>query len=523
MRTQRNGKKTCCLTIAAPSVSAGLLTCHLCSEPLLADNHVVILRHKKAATITTRSKNIRQQRLRRSRHYGFTLIEVLIVMALLIVIFAAIWGIIETFSKSFVRGEIRAERSQLVRSLSQLVTDDLGCAIQDPLHPARESNITTVRRFGLSGTNTSMRIDVMQINPFRTGSMLPQSGVQAPELKTVYYDFAMFSTNGGGLTRRELDFETPTGTQNTQTQSPWAETSGNDLNGDFGDADALVAIDSDSPSLADYSSGTSLVDSASVANESYTAQQQASMMTPEEIAIQQAARNFANEQLQLEMSAPEVVGCRFRYYDGSQWHDNWNSLDRKGLPVAIEITLKLMPLVDARTLRESPLALQVVDQPSANSITAANNAAYAQQMATQRSAMSSNTSDMTTTGGMSSSLGDFAGGASLADYGESPSSADMAMQQNMLQRQPVGLTAEQLALQLELPPPTEQRIIVRVPTTPLGSQKELQREQPKPPPQTSRTAEPPRRIEQRTVQQPQRVRPQTNRNNQPQSPDWIRQ
>ena len=447
-------------------------------------------------------------------HHGFTLIEVLIVMGLLVVIFGAIWGIVETFSKSFTRGEMRAERSQLVRSLSQLVTDDLGCAIQDPLHPARESNGSTVRRFGLSGSNTSMRIDVMQINPFRTGNMTVQYGVQAPELKTVYYDFAMYSPTGGGLTRRELDFETPTGSPG---QSQMQSDLGDDTGADFDDTGGLAAIGSDSPSLADYGGGTSLAESVTIANQSQTYQQQM-MMPPEMMAAQQAARNYANDQLQLEMSAPEVVGCWFRYYDGSQWQDNWNSLERKGLPVAIEITLKLMPLVDAQTLRENPMAMQTINGPSTGSMMAANDAAYAQQYATNQ-----NAAGLTAIGGSTaSSLADYGGGSSLADYGEAPTMADSIMQQNMLMQRPVGLTVEQLAEQLQLMPPSEQRIIVRVPTTPLTSQKELQRTQPQSTQQSSQTAAaPPRQVAPRTVQQSQRS--SNRRQNQQQSPDWIRQ
>lgn len=459
------------------------------------------------------------------RHHGFTLIEVLIVMGLLVVIFGAIWGIVETFSKSFVRGEIRAERSQLVRSLSQLVTDDLGCAIQDPLHPVRESNANAVRRFGLSGTNTSIRIDVLQINPFRTGDMTAQNGVQAPELKTVYYDFALFASNGGGLTRRELDFETPTGaTAQSQTQGLLPETYG--LEDDFDDAGMLEAIGSDSSSLADYGGGgTSLADSLTVANQSHAMQRQMSMLSPDEMATQQAMRNFANEQWQLEMSAPEVVGCLFRYYDGSQWLDGWNSLERKGLPVAIEITLKMMPMVDAQTLRESPLATQIVNRPSIQSMQATDDAAYARQYAANQNTMQ-NTSELAATGGsMSSTLGDYGGGGSLADYGEAPSSADMVMRQNMMMRQPSGLTVEQLAMQLELPPPNEQRIVVRVPTTPLTSQKELQREQPQSTSQTTQATASQRQVAPRTVQQSRQRSTSTNdrRQNQPQSPDWIRQ
>ncbi|MCL2624527.1 MAG: type II secretion system protein GspJ, partial [Planctomycetaceae bacterium] len=257
------------------------------------------------------------------------------------------------------------------------------------------------------------------------------------------------------------------------------------------------------------------------------------MMPPDMLAANAAARYAANEKLQLEMSAPEVVGCWFRYYDGSQWRDNWNSLNRRGLPVAIEITLKMMPLSDVRKLRESPFAAQVMNGPGASTIIAANETAYANQNAANMAAMRQNAS---VAGSRSSSLTDY-GGSSLTDRGESATLTDRAMQQNAMQNQPVGITVEQLAMQLDLLPPTEQRILIRVPTTPLTSQRELQREQPNT--QRNQTAanprqQAPRQTAQRTAAQPRGTAPrntaaqdQQPRRQQPanrqQSPDWIRQ
>jgi len=439
---------------------------------------------------------------------AFTLLEVLIVLGLLVVILGAIWGIVEMFQRSFVRGETRAERSTLVRSLSQLVTDDLCCAIQDPLHPAREPNTSAVRRFGLSGTNTSMRIDVLQINPFRTGATTTQYGVEAPELKTVYYDYVLMSPTGGGLTRRELDFETPTGGM------PSHNTSAN-MSDDPDTLGTQSAIGSETRSLTDIGS-TSLADTAVAANTTRVQQQPMPMMPPEMMAANAAARYAANEALQLEMSAPEVVGCWIRYYDGSRWRDSWNSLNRRGLPVAFEITLKMMPLTEAQKLRSSPFAMQIVNGPGVSTVVGSNEAAYAANMAAMRQ-------NATASGSTVSSLTDRVMPTSLTDT---------VTQQNMMQNRPMGITVEQLAMQLELSPPTEQRIVIRVPTTPLTSQKELQREQPNT--QGNQMAanprqQAPRQIAQRGVEQPrgvaspnpQRQRPSGNR--QSSSSGWIRQ
>ncbi len=189
---------------------------------------------------------------------------------------AVLWSIVAVFARTQNQGTRLAEKSQLVRSLSQLLEDDLRAAIQDPIHPHKEplAGDDDIRRFGLSGSAQSLRIDLIEIDPFTTpqpvsrpGAMgdIPSQTARVPELKTVFYEM-----QANGLSRREIDFETP---------------------------DAVI--------------------------------------------------NAA----ETTMYAPEVVDCRFRYFNGFQWSDSWESLERNGLPVAIEATLRLVSLADANRLR----------------------------------------------------------------------------------------------------------------------------------------------------------------------------
>jgi hypothetical protein len=41
------------------------------------------------------------------------------------------------------------------------------------------------------------------------------------------------------------------------------------------------------------------------------------------------------------LHVPEVVGVAFRYFDGQGFSDQWNSLARKSLPMAVEIVLRV--------------------------------------------------------------------------------------------------------------------------------------------------------------------------------------
>lgn len=64
---------------------------------------------------------------------------------------------------------------------------------------------------------------------------------------------------------------------------------------------------------------------------------------------------------------PEIVGGKFRYYDGRTWHDYWVSLDRKSAPSAVEVTFYSLPLAEANRWRVrmnsvAPVANRVVVQ-----------------------------------------------------------------------------------------------------------------------------------------------------------------
>jgi len=244
---------------------------------------------------------------------AYTLLELTISLALLILLIGLLWGMIDMFGGTFTRGELRAEQSQLVRSLSQILEEDLGAAIQDPVYPFRDDSrgAETIRRFGLVGTDSSIRIDVVQINPFKTKDFADSKSVEAPELKTVHYDFISSGRSGQpGLFRREMDFETPSG--NTSEMKP-----GESLK---------LAGSSGPPTLGEL---PTLGESG---------QNRQNIMVPEQISLQDHEK----------MWAPEVVGCRFAYFDGQNWLNHWDSIKQNGLPAAIEVNLRLLTLQEAK-------------------------------------------------------------------------------------------------------------------------------------------------------------------------------
>jgi hypothetical protein len=58
-------------------------------------------------------------------------------------------------------------------------------------------------------------------------------------------------------------------------------------------------------------------------------------------AVQQG--QLADATAGLEPIAPEVTAIEFRYYDGAEWVDTWDSAEKEGLPLAVEIAIAIGP------------------------------------------------------------------------------------------------------------------------------------------------------------------------------------
>lgn len=334
------------------------------------------------------------------RNGGFTLLELLLALGLAILVFSMIWELLHLYSGHYYLAERKVARSQLIRSLAELLDDDLMSAIQDPILPldsfqAKQSRF--VRRFGLRGDATSLQIDVVEPDVqttvadseenrrYATG-MSSVKGIQVPELKTIIYEFVSpgtlqktqddssqiasgstlvgsLSTPPGqtdsldfevsplppdgsnealqrfaslsqryGLSRQELDFETPTATEKGSIQT-------------------------------DPTGGSSLIGSLTTPPD--ISQSRLHADSPQETALSFNEHEPVLTAVQLASLtenhtrwAPEVVELQFRYFDGTRWVDSWNSLEKNGLPLAIEVQLKLMPLDEIDSLRSSPLYLE---------------------------------------------------------------------------------------------------------------------------------------------------------------------
>ena len=271
----------------------------------------------------------------RTSRRGFTLLELVVSAVLVATLLVSIWGLYRMFSVLYETGFVQTEKAQLGRSLLQQLSDDLANTVPPLLEalPAEQASaaggsfagspssrlVSCAARVGLVGTYHALRLDVLQTDPGQSAAetddeslLVPQAEAEmaaSGEIVTVVYTFEPppaseieAAAAQPGLTRREVRF---------QQASP-------------GEWEAL----------------TSLEDASSLGSPS------ADRSSPFRKGTNQAApldesREPSYESLAAAVYLPEVVALEFRYFDGQDWTDAWDSRSRRSLPTAVEVSYQL--------------------------------------------------------------------------------------------------------------------------------------------------------------------------------------
>jgi hypothetical protein len=183
----------------------------------------------------------------------------------------------------------------------------------------------SLRPAGIYGTSSYLQLDVVQpaMLPATTededlAMVDPEAPQCAEELRTIIYAFEEFTDPSNPaaipetrLVRRELNWA-----QAHPAQGMGREGSQPVLTGSTSTNDALAG---DEPSLE-----------SSIAQD--VARQEFAPAAPAEGELSPMIS---------ETSVPEVLAFGLRYFDGTLWSEEWDSASRRGLPVAIEVSLRL--------------------------------------------------------------------------------------------------------------------------------------------------------------------------------------
>jgi len=244
------------------------------------------------------------------RSAGFTLVEILLAMGLLVVVLAGVYAGLETFRRVTTMGRDAATEQQLARAIrARLLTDLRSVRFAEPRAVAEDEDETSADDAsassmddeGVSTTTTTPADDAATATELEA---VPQVGlIGDPESLTLYVELPARPIDDGvlnGSGPRMSDLRTVT----------WF------LAGRGGAVSTALAADA----------GTGLARSEGDTSA---------------IAAAEALGNLPDLIGAARVLAPEVTGLRFRYYDGADWLDVWDSSLEGALPRAVEATLEI--------------------------------------------------------------------------------------------------------------------------------------------------------------------------------------
>ena len=294
---------------------------------------------------------------------GFTLIEMIISVGLVVVLMTAVWGLMSTFATLQTAGADATAEQQLVRSVMELLRHDLEAlclpttehfpqvfdpfAVFEDVEAVPASGDVT-DRFGVQPASALFEIKDLQRNPHGGPASISIQGtpdvirITIPRVPTPnWYSDATDNFSDSDSAEDDINHQSPDGRSPAvpefhtivyQLRKYGSAVSGRIPSG-------LYRFQTDSASLK------------SMQTRPFPMSEEHIISGPriDDGIIEQLLfppTNGPGDQSGSSRGArscewiPEVVGCRFQYYDGHTWHQNWTRDRSRQLPVAIRIALE---------------------------------------------------------------------------------------------------------------------------------------------------------------------------------------
>jgi prepilin-type N-terminal cleavage/methylation domain-containing protein len=267
---------------------------------------------------------------------GFTLLEVLLALGLSVLLLAAMGLAIEFHLRLLDTGRAEVEQAQLARAILRRIADDLRNALQyTPSAPS--SSATSSSSSSSAAASSTSTTDSSPTSESSDESMLEDSqtadrtsnlanATSLPALPGIY----------GNDHELQIDVSRLPRLDQMQTLLSSEAASGSMS----GTSSAASGGMSDLRTVLYYaeSSGSAALGPAVSASGSGL-QRRDMDRTTAALAVQQG--ESLQTQGKEEPMAPEVQEIQFRYFDGTEWVDTWDTTDRSGLPLAVQIGIWL--------------------------------------------------------------------------------------------------------------------------------------------------------------------------------------
>ncbi|MCA9116202.1 MAG: prepilin-type N-terminal cleavage/methylation domain-containing protein [Planctomycetaceae bacterium] len=263
---------------------------------------------------------------------GFTLVEVLLALGLTAVLMLAVSGAITLYARTLLAGRERTEQSQVVRAVLRLIELDLRSVTFAAPPEASEEEAG-----GQAADEGFADEEVLESQEMSIQVQQPSDGLQSSSTGIV-----------GDATQLVLHLSRP-------LRAETAAAAGNA--GAFGAVSASAAPvepGSDLRSVAWFlaaqgagglagAAADQALSSGLVEDVSGSGVLGLARLDGDRLVMQSADATGDLQALatRSRVLAPEVVSLGFRYFDGQEWFDVWNSVELGRLPLAVEVTVGL--------------------------------------------------------------------------------------------------------------------------------------------------------------------------------------
>ena len=267
-------------------------------------------------------------------HHGFSLIEVLVSLALSTLLLSAVYSAISMYFHYSHAGQAEVEKNQLARVVLQRIEQDLRSIVYRPDDPATTEEAGASSTSGAIGGNTDQTGDSSE-----SGSSTDDTTTETTttEVKDPAEAFTGSSSGLFGDTQTLV----------LHVSRPRMDIiSAESLNGQM-----VLSRTSDLKTVSYFVAGSGSGGLQAAAAAHFATQtrngsvgsQGLARMEGDRLALQLADKsgNVASLLGQTQMLAPEVTRVGYRYWDGSMWTTQWDSASYGGLPRAVEITIEM--------------------------------------------------------------------------------------------------------------------------------------------------------------------------------------